>query len=220
VDGLRVLARFADPQPPIGASIVARGRVEPFDDARNPGEPSERILQRERGFDARLESASVLKVTASSASSIVVWLAKAHAWAHDQLLARLGEPYASVLAGELWGERSALPPDLRAEFQETGTVHVLVTAGLHAGAVAALCLALFSAASLPRWLACALTVLAIWTFAFWSGAQLPAIRAATMVTAALTARACGRTTYSYNALALAALAIVLVRPQSVATPSF
>ncbi|HEY1976134.1 MAG TPA: DNA internalization-related competence protein ComEC/Rec2 [Candidatus Baltobacteraceae bacterium] len=220
LDGLRVLVRFPDPAPPIGASIVVRGRLEPFDDARNPGEPSERALQRERGFDARLESARTLVVRAFSTQSVEVWLAKAHAWAHEQLGARLGEPYASVLAGELWGERSALPPDLRAEFQETGTVHVLVTAGLHAGAVAALCLALFSAASLPRWSACVLTILAVWTFAVWSGAQLPAIRAATMVTAALTARACGRATYSYNALALAALAIVFVRPQSVATPSF
>ncbi|HKE37825.1 MAG TPA: DNA internalization-related competence protein ComEC/Rec2, partial [Candidatus Baltobacteraceae bacterium] len=224
IEGLRVLARFPDPVPPIGANVVVRGRLVPFDGPRNPEEPSERALQRERGIDGRLESAAVLKTSVAlrhaQGDTIGIWLAQAHAWAHEQLRARLGEPNASVLAGELWGERSALPPDLRAEFQETGTVHVLVTAGLHVGAVAALCLALLSAASLPRGVACALTALAIWAFALWSGAELPAIRAATMATAALTARACGRATFSYNALALAALAIVFVRPQSVATPSF
>ncbi len=223
LDGLRVLTRFPDP-PPLGAHAIVRGRLEPFDDARNPDEPSERALQRERGFDARLAGAAVLKVSSpfrqAQGDTVSVLLARAHAWAHDQLRARLGEPNASVVAGELWGERSALPPDLRAEFQETGTVHVLVTAGLHVGVVAALCLALLSAASLPRWSACALSAIAVWAFALWSGAQLPAIRAATMATAALTARACGRATFSYNALALAALVIACVRPQSVATPSF
>jgi competence protein ComEC len=216
--GMRVLARI-DPAPPIGATIRVRGRLAPFDDPRNPGEPSERALERERGLDARLESATALSVHVSPIRSDV-WLARAHAWAHEQLRARLGEPSASVVAGELWGERSAMPPDLRAEFQETGTVHVLVTAGLHVGAVAALCLALLSAASLPRWSACALTALALWAFVLWSGAELPAIRAATMATAALAARACGRATFSYNALALAALAIAIFRPQSIATPSF
>lgn len=229
LDRLRVLARFPDPAPPLGTDAVVRGRIEPFDDARNPGEPSERALERERGLDARLAAARVLAIRPSTSlagardaqgDKIVVWLARAHAWAHDQLRARLGEPNASVVAGELWGERSALPPDLRAEFQETGTVHVLVTAGLHVGAVAALCLWLLSAASLPRWSACALAVIAVWAFALWSGAQLPAIRAATMATAALTARACGRATFSYNALALAALVIAWIRPHSVATPSF
>lgn len=227
LDGLHVLARFPDPGPPLGARLVVRGRLEPFDDARNPGEPSERALQRERGFDARLESAYVIPSAASdserSRGTIVtpaIWLAKAHAWAHDQLRARLGEPNASVVAGELWGERSALPPDLRTEFQETGTVHVLVTAGLHAGAVAALCFALLSWLSLPRWATCAVTTLAVWAFTLWSGAALPAMRAATMATAALGARACGRATFSYNALALAALVVAFVRPQSVATTSF
>jgi len=58
-----------------------------------------------------------------------VALADAHAWALAQLRARMPEPSATILAGELWGERASLPPELRAEFQETGTVHVLVTAG-------------------------------------------------------------------------------------------
>jgi competence protein ComEC len=147
-------------------------------------------------------------------------LARAHVWAHAQLRDRLGEPAASVLAGELWGERSALPPDLRNEFQETGTVHVLVTAGLHLGAVAALSTALLTALALSRWIGCASAIVLVWSFVWWSGAQLPAVRAATMVTAALAARACGRATFSWNALAIAALVLAYTRPQSVATSSF
>ncbi|HVA33187.1 MAG TPA: DNA internalization-related competence protein ComEC/Rec2, partial [Candidatus Baltobacteraceae bacterium] len=220
--GLRVLARVHDPAPPIGARVVLRGRLTPFDDARNPGEPSQRAMERERGLDAQLQSATVLKIASARDDGVAasILLARAHQWAHAQLRDRLGEPDASVVAGELWGERSALPPDLRTEFQETGTVHVLVTAGLHLGAVAALCLALLSLGSLPRWLTCALVVAAVWLFVLWSGAQLPAVRAAAMATAALAARACGRASFSWNALAIAALAIALMRPESIATASF
>ncbi len=219
-DGLHATARVRGPVPVSGARLVVRGRLEPFDVARNPDEPSEAQIERERGLDARLDGAEILSVGAQSADTPVSRLARAHAWAHAQLRDRLGEPAASVVAGELWGERSALPPALRTEFQETGTVHVLVTAGLHLGAVAALCAALLAAFALPRWATCAAAIVLVWVFVWWSGAQLPAVRAATMATVALTARACGRATLSWNALAVAALAVTFVRPASVATASF
>ncbi len=219
-NGLHVLARVRAAPPAAGTRVVVRGRLEPFDDARNPDEPSEREIERERGLDGRLDAASILRASDTSAWDARVALARAHAWAQAQLRDGLGEPAASVLAGELWGERSALPPDLRAEFQETGTVHVLVTAGLHLGAVAALCALLLTALALPRWATCLAAVALMWLFVWWSGAQLPAMRAATMATAALAARACGRATFSWNALAIAALVLCFARPMSVATASF
>jgi competence protein ComEC len=218
--GLHVLARVHAPAPAAGSRVVVRGRLEPFDEARNPGEPSERDIQRERGLDARLDAATILSTRETTGWEARIALARLHDWAHAQLRDRLGEPAASVVAGELWGERSALPPDLRTEFQETGTVHVLVTAGLHLGAVAALCTALLALLVLPRWTTCAVAIALVWAFVWWSGAQLPAVRAATMATAALAARACGRATFSWNALAIAALAVSFSRPASVATASF
>lgn len=217
--GVRVLTRLRGDPPPPGSRAILRGRLTPFDEARNPGEPSERDLQRERGYDGRLQSAAVLRQL-PAANSAIAWLARAHAWARDRLSERLGEPFAAVVAGELWGDRSALAPELRAEFQETGTVHVLVTAGLHLGAVAALAAALLSLLALPRAVACALAIACVWIFAGWSGDQLPAVRAATMATAALSARACGRAAFSWNALALAAIAIAFARPASIPTASF
>jgi competence protein ComEC len=219
-NGLHVLSRSNDAPPTEGSRVVIRGRIEPFDGPRNPDEPGERAIERERGFDARLDGAHILSSTPGIAIDPRAMLARAHAWAHAQLRDGLGEPAASVVAGELWGERSALPPDLRNEFQETGTVHVLVTAGLHLGAVAALSTALLTALALPRWISCAGAIVLVWSFVWWSGGQLPAVRAATMVTAALAARACGRATFSWNALAIAALVLAYARPQSIATSSF
>lgn len=219
-EGWRVLARLRGSAPAAGARVTVRGRLEPFDEARNPGEPSERDVEAERGLDGRLDGAALLGVAGTSDWGLAAWFARAHQWAHAQLRDALGEPAASVVAGELWGERAALPPALRTEFQETGTVHVLVTAGLHVGAIAACSLAFALLLTVPRAAACAITIVIIWCFVVWSGAQLPATRAAVMATAALAARGCGRASLSWNALALAALAIVLLRPASVASPSF
>ena len=218
--GPRLLAGLPTPMPTIGSHVVVLGRLAEFDGPRNPGEPSERAIQHERGFDARLETAHIVFQAPGDAGDWRVLLARVHRWAHEQLAARIGEPQASVLAGELWGERSELPPDLKAEFQETGTVHVLVTAGLHLGAVVALVVALLAALRLPRVTTCAIAIAAAWLFVVWSGAQLPSVRAACMATAVLAARACGRASLSWNALALAAIGICVARPASVATASF
>jgi competence protein ComEC len=202
-----------------GSRAIVRGRLEPLDESRNPGGPSERSIYAESGVVGRIASATAI-ASRGDGSSIDARLAEMRASALAQLRAHLGEPGASIVAGELWGERSSLPPDLRAEFQETGTVHILVTAGLHVGLVAALALALFSALRFRRIAACTCTAALVWAFAIFSGAQLPALRAASMVTAALAARACGRATLSWNALALAAIAIVAIEPATVASASF
>jgi len=218
-NGATAAARVREDVPP-GTRLLVRGRLEPFDEARNPGEPSERAIEAERGVDGRFEGAAILAIDRNATGDARTWLACAHAWAHEQLRRRLGEPAASVVSGELWGERAAIPPSLRAEFQETGTVHVLVTAGLHLGAVTALVTLLLGVLVMPRALTCTIAIAVVWLFVWWSGAQLPAMRAATMATAALAARACGRATFSWNALAFAALVIAFARPTSVASASF
>ncbi|MDQ2865656.1 MAG: DNA internalization-related competence protein ComEC/Rec2 [Candidatus Eremiobacteraeota bacterium] len=217
-DGRRAtFSSHQDAEP--GDTVVVRGRLAPFDTPRNPGEPSEREIEREAGVDARIESAQILSHLAV-ASTLPVRVIRAKAWALKQLRMRLGEPSAEIVAGELWGERGALPPDLRSEFQETGTVHVLVTAGLHVGLVAALIAVFCSLCSAPRFLACFIAIVSVWLFASVSGLHVPALRAATMATAALLARACGRATMSWQGLCAAAIVIVAVAPSDVTSASF
>lgn len=48
--GGAVQARVRGEVPPPGARLIVRGRMEPFDDARNPDDPSERDLERDRGL--------------------------------------------------------------------------------------------------------------------------------------------------------------------------
>lgn len=219
-EGIRLEVEASGQAPPIGSRITARGRLEPFDQARNPGETSPRKLATERGLDARLIHGRILSSEPPDSHDPHIWLPLVRAWAGAQVRGRLEEPYASILAGALWGERGALPPDLRAEFQDTGTVHVLVTAGLHLGVVAALSAGLLSRLGLGRIGSSVSAIVVVWLYAALSGAHLPSLRAAVMASFALLARAAGRQALSWNAFAAAALVIALWHPQSVASVSF
>jgi competence protein ComEC len=217
--GPRALATFQQDIAP-GSHLLVRARIEPLDDARNPGEPSERAIEGERGITARLGAPTVLVIDARPSQRFDARLARLRAFALQTLRIHLREPGASIVAGELWGDRSAMSPELRAEFQETGTVHVLVTAGLHVGLACALVLMLFTALRIPRVSVCAIAIAIAWAFTLMSGDNLPAVRAATMASVALTARAFGRATFSWNALAIAAVVVLAHSPTSVTSASF
>jgi competence protein ComEC len=217
--GPAMLVQANGEAPQTGAHVRIRARLEPFDEARNPGEPRELDLERERGLTARLATAQILG-TLPPASDPRALLARARGWALRTVRERLPEPDASLIAGALWGERAALPPDVRMEFQETGTVHVLVTAGLHLGVVVALVLGLLVALRVPRVATCATAVGAAWTYACIAGAHVPSVRAATMLSFALLARACGRKALGWHAYASAILVLTLVRPLDVGGASF
>ena len=220
IDGIgTVRATLRDTVVP-GERVLVRGRLEPFDEPRNPGEPSMREIERDDGFTGRLAGARLLAHAPPDPCDVRAWAARLRAAASHRIRASIPEPSATILAGALWGERGALPDDLHDAFQATGTVHVLVTAGLHLGIVAALVAFLLSRLGIHRVAACALALLLIVGYAWFTGAHLPSERAAAMIGVALLARACGARVTSWNALALAALVVAFLWPAAVGSVSF
>ncbi|MDP9110998.1 MAG: ComEC/Rec2 family competence protein, partial [Candidatus Eremiobacteraeota bacterium] len=203
----------------VGDRATVRGRLEPFDGPRNPGEPSQDAIERENGVEGHIESAQILSYSPAP-PSVTTSIAKTKAWALSELQKRLGDPASAIVAGELWGERGSLPPDLRAEFQETGTVHILVTAGLHVGLVAAMLVMLCAACGVPRVPTCALAIGCVWAFAAASGLHVPALRAATMASTTLLARAFGRAAFSWNSLGAAVIVVIADDPTEITSASF
>jgi competence protein ComEC len=203
-----------------GDRVRVRGRLEPFDEPRNPGEASARELAAERGLAGRLVDAELLARTPAGSWDVASLLPRLRAWAGSIVRKRVPEPQASILAGALWGERGSLPRDLKLEFQETGTVHILVTAGLHLGVVAMLSASLCGLLGIPRVTASLATIATIWCYAAVSGAHLPSLRAATMITVALAARACGARALSWNCFAVAAIVVAAFWPAAIGGASF
>jgi len=219
-DGTSGSAELRGPPEAIGARLLVRGKRVLFDVVRNPGEPAARDLSAERGLTWRFVRASVLARHPPDERDVTLYCARLRAWASARVHESFPEPEATILAGAMWGERGTLAPDLRQEFQDTGTVHVLVTAGLHLGVVAALAVALLEFSGCGRIGASLAAIAVVWLYAALSGDHLPSMRAAVMLTFALVARAAGREPTSWNALGAAAVVIVAMRPQSITSVSF
>ena len=219
-DGSHALASLPGAPRIVGERLLLRGEREAFDEVRNPGETAQREIEAERGISCRLVHARILRQREPDPADVTLWIPRTHGWASARLHAMLAEPGATILAGAMWGERGALPPDLRDEFQNTGTVHVLVTAGLHLGVVAVLALGVLRLLRCGRVSSSLIAIAIVWLYAAFSGAHLPSLRAATMLSFALLARAAGREALSWNALAAAAIVVAAVRPSSVLSASF
>jgi competence protein ComEC len=204
----------------VGERLTIQGRLEPFDEPRNPGEPSARRMGFERGVFARLSQGRILSRAPPNHGDARTLPPRIRAEANALLRRLLAEPDATILAGMLYGARGSLSPELRAEFQDTGTVHVLVTAGLHLGVVAVLLTFLLTRIGLGTVAASLGAIPPIWLYAIVSGAHLPSLRAATMVTVALAARALGERAISLNTLAFAAIVVATIWPASVGSASF
>ncbi|MGD0473338.1 MAG: ComEC/Rec2 family competence protein, partial [Candidatus Velthaea sp.] len=220
VEGLGTLRASGRERVRSGERLTVRARLTPLDEPRNPGEPSPRMLAIDDGISGELAIERIVARAQPDLRDARIWPGLIRARAASIVRGSLPEPAATVLAGALWGERGTLPQSVRDDFQATGTVHVLVTAGLHLGVIAALAGACLARLTVPR-IAASLTILPIvYGYAWLTGWHLPSQRAAAMIAIALIARACGARAISLNTLAIAAIVVAASWPVAVQSVSF
>jgi competence protein ComEC len=204
-----------------GKFLRLRGRVFVPGGPRNDGEPAERDQLAEQGVAVLLSAPALRDATLEGpAPGIEASLARLRERFAEAVEARLPPLEATVLEGVLWGDRGNLPAELRREFSDTGTVHVLTTAGLHLGIMTGFVVVLLGLLPIPRIARITLAVCAAWAYAAIAGLHLPTIRAATMLTAGLAAHESGRGRTASAVLAAAAFAVALPQPFALLSPSF
>ncbi|MBI4351850.1 MAG: ComEC/Rec2 family competence protein [Elusimicrobia bacterium] len=127
---------------------------------------------------------------------------------------------ASVLGGVVLGEKKSVPPDLKAAFQESGAMHLLVASGSNVGFVVAVVYFLCSRLGLRRRRAglAALGLAGFYVVA--AGLDAPLVRAYLMFSAGLCAWLLRREAGAFHALTAAALAILLFSPRSLFDAGF
>ncbi len=122
----------------------------------------------------------------------------------DSLQRSLPQPHAALAQAVLLGLRGNLPDDVREDFLETGTGHLLAISGLHVGVLLGLTLAASRAVlGGGRW-HLLVPLVALWLYALLSGMAPPVVRASIMGTLFLAARFSGRPGAGMPALSVAA----------------
>ena len=117
-----------------------------------------------------------------------------------------------MAAAVLLGAREQLEPDRIEPFVETGTIHLLVIAGLHLGILAGAVLLLAGRLPIPRrWALLGVAGFAL-VYMLLVDAQPPVVRATVMVVVMCGAAYLGRRPLGFNSLAAAALVVLAVNP--------
>ena len=133
----------------------------------------------------------------------------------------LPEPQASLAQAVLLGKRGNVPPQLKEDFAETGTSHLLAISGLHLSIVVGIMLIigiwLFGR---RRYFYIWLALGTVWLYALLTGMNPPILRAAIMASLFLTAELLGRQRSAFTSLAFAAAVMVGINPQILWTASF
>lgn len=219
-------ALSADAAPPVleGQVVRAEARLRLVQDAANPGEWSRAEWAWRRGQPVTGTFHPLRLVVLTPAPAWRRWLAAEHAaLARDTRALTDDESAAAFLLTLSAGQRAELGDALEDAFARSGLAHVLSVSGLH---VAVLAFSLFAALRWllsrrmkttlrfvdPRAFAAPLALPLAWAYVVFTGWQGPAVRSALMCSLVLGAWLVRRRSDGLNALAVAALAMLVVDP--------
>ncbi len=133
----------------------------------------------------------------------------------------LPEPQASLAQGIILGIRYNIPAEVKTDFIQSGTAHLLAISGLHLSILAGILLSigvwLFGK---KRYIYIWLALGIIWLFALLTGMHLPVVRGAIMASLFLAAELLGRQRTAITSLAFAAAVMVGINPPILWDASF
>ncbi|NCY02643.1 MAG: ComEC family competence protein, partial [Planctomycetia bacterium] len=161
----------------------------------------------------RVHSAACIDVLARPlAWSPLVWIERLRSDGVQVLRRHLSPEQAPLAAALLLGSRESLPREESVEFLVTGTIHILSISGLHVGFLALAMFAILRLLAVPRGWALVAVVGCTGLYMTLVRAETPVVRATLLVWLACLGAALGRRSSAINALALAAVLVLLWHP--------
>jgi competence protein ComEC len=193
----------------------------------NPGSFDYEAYMQRRGiaFTAVVRSAEVIPLPGREGSRLAGAVLSLRTRLLDYIDQRLpavpdGANQGAILKAILLGDDSDLDLDTQSAFQASGTYHVLVVSGLHVTALAAALFWLLALLRVPNPWSTLIVAGAVAGFAALAGSGTPVVRAALMILLFLAARLVYRERALLNAIAAAALVLLVLHPSDLHDPSF
>lgn len=144
------------------------------------------------------------------------WLGDCQRKAQEGLEKRFDNSREARLASAfLLGNRNDLPEGMVEQFQETGTIHLLIVSGLHVGILTATLQYIFCFLPFSDKVRYVLVSGLVLFYIALTGAQPPAIRAGVLCLTAASSFAFNQRSLSLNVLALSGIIVFLLNPSSV-----
>jgi competence protein ComEC len=227
--GLRLTLYYnrGDETPPAvraGDRIEALARAQIPRNYLDPGAFDERGYLQRQGISllGTLRSAALIQLLGSPSPTLIDRLVRVR----GDLLGQLDRLYSTnssrlaVLRAMLLGDRNFVNSDISTAFQKTAAFHILVVAGLHVGALAVFVFWLGRILRLPRAATTLITLAVLCSYAGIVQDRPPILRATLMAAVFLCARMIFRRVALANTVSMAALILLLARPEELFDASF
>jgi competence protein ComEC len=188
----------------------------------NPGAFDYRAYLNDNGI-AALGSAKVVNVETLpgfSGNRIERYRANLHGRIVEKIHQLWPENQAALIDAMVIGEDGFLGQDSRAEFQRSGTYHVLVVSGMNVAILAFVVLWVLKRARVSDTVAAAITVTLSIAYAFLTDVGAPVWRATLMLAIFLGTRLFYRERSMLNAVGAAALGVLIAEPKALLGASF
>jgi competence protein ComEC len=164
-----------------------------------------------QGIHSLLKATHGRRLEAHQANPVLAVIYRIRSQCHAVVGKLFPEPEASLLSGILLGLESGISPEIRSEFDRTGTTHIIAISGFNITIIAAIFISLGK-----RWLGARRGIiiagLAILVYTVLVGADAAVLRATVMAFLGLAAGRLGRQTDGLAALAAAAILMSAITP--------
>jgi competence protein ComEC len=201
-----------------GDTVELFGDLELPPGASVPGSLDWADFLARRGIAAQLRAREV--EVKRRAGPLLLLARRARESALASFRAALPQEGAAVLGGVVLGEKKSVPPELKAAFQDSGAMHLLVASGSNVGFVVAVVYFLCSRLGLGRRYSGGAALALAGFYVLAAGLDAPLVRAYLMFAAGLLAWLLRRESGAFQALAAAALLILLLEPRALFDAGF
>ena len=194
----------------IGQVVAVRGEVQPFSQARNPGEFDFKSYYQSLGVDFTL-FAEEIDIVDVGKSPLLESLRKLKVHSKALLYRDAIETDAGIFTAAVLGDKMGISRDIKDLYQKNGIAHLLAISGLHMSFIGLSFYKLIKKAGAGFWGAGLVSMALLILYGILTGASPSVVRAGVMMCLGFYAACLGRT---YDLLSAASLSLFLLGFQS------
>ncbi len=217
-DGKIILyAKDLSHEPEIADTIQVRLMINQPRTRRNPHDFDYQsyLYSQDIFFEAFLEDSSQIIIFPNPSLNSMRMMANLRESIMHQFQRYLSNSSSGIMSALILGERSEVDEETRADFANTGVIHVLAVSGLHVGYVLLILITIFGMLRFPYSIQMVFVIVGLVFYVLLTGGAASVMRASIMASLFLVGGIIERKPDVFNILASAAFIILLIDPDQI-----
>ena len=203
-----------------GFRLEIKGTYTKGKEKRNPGEFDYNAFLNSKGIvgTITINKLDEIKIINDNPDFFDNLIFQSRRFVDSQIKSLYDKTTAGLLRGLLLADRSEINYETKTRFINSGVIHVLAVSGLHVGFIAVIFFILFGRFNI--YFRSVATIAGLLAFMFLTGIPPSVFRATVMAIVIIVAFLLNRSTNIFNSLAIAALIILIIKPNEIYSPGF